>query len=33
MATSDNFPRRSRPEEFPQRKSVGGIDDAGRLGY
>jgi hypothetical protein len=29
MATSDNFPRRSRPEEFPERKSVAGIDDAG----
>ena len=22
MATSDNFPRRSRPEEFPERESV-----------
>src|ERR1041384_7934555 len=30
MATSDNFPPPSRPEEFPQRKSVAGIDDAGR---
>jgi hypothetical protein len=33
MAASDNFTRRSRPEEFRQRKSVAGIDDAGRLGY
>jgi hypothetical protein len=30
MANSDNFPRRSRPEEFPERKSVAGIDDAGQ---
>jgi hypothetical protein len=29
VATSDNFPASSRPEEFPQRKSVAGIDDAG----
>jgi hypothetical protein len=29
MATSYNFRRRSRPEEFPERKSVAGIDDAG----
>jgi hypothetical protein len=31
MATSDNFPRRSRPEEFPERAVVAGIGDAGRI--
>jgi hypothetical protein len=31
MATSDNFSPRSRPEEFPPRKFVGGIDDDARL--
>ena len=29
MATSDNFTRRSRPEEFRQRAVVAGIGDAG----
>jgi hypothetical protein len=29
MATSDNFPPCSRREEFPQRQSVSGIDNAG----
>jgi hypothetical protein len=29
MATSDNFPGRSRPEEIPQRAVVAGIGDAG----
>jgi hypothetical protein len=33
MATSDNFPPCSRPEKFPERKSVAGIGDAGQLGY
>ncbi len=28
MAISDNFTPRSRPEKFPKRKSVAGIDDA-----
>jgi hypothetical protein len=31
MATSDNFPPRLRPEEFPRNKSAAGTDDAGRL--
>jgi hypothetical protein len=29
MATSDNFPFRSRPEKFPERAVVVGIGDAG----
>jgi hypothetical protein len=29
MATSDNFPPRSRPEKFPERAVVAGIGDAG----
>jgi hypothetical protein len=33
MATSDNFPPRSRPEEFPERKFVTGIIDAGQIGH
>jgi hypothetical protein len=33
MAITDNFPPRLRPEEFPDRKSVAGSDDAGWLGY
>jgi hypothetical protein len=33
MAISDNFTPRSRPEKFRQRKSVAGIDDAGRVCY
>jgi hypothetical protein len=32
MATSDNFRPRSSLGEFPERKSVAGIDNAGRLG-
>jgi hypothetical protein len=29
MTTSDNFPARLRPEKFPERKFVTGIDDGG----
>jgi hypothetical protein len=33
MANSDNFWSFPRPEKFPERESVAGIDDAGRIGW